>query len=153
MGNYNIINPAVNIVVEEGFTLTIGDYNIFEDKCYIKIRANKSLPLNQQPRDFYIGSYNVFEIDSKIYSPQIGDNNQFQPKSVIEQDVRVGNNCNIGACVKIPSSTILPNNTRIIYPNIQIKEKDFSEENHQTNLKELYTAQAELLNAQNQTNI
>ena len=49
-----------------------------------------------------IGSYNIFEVGSKIDSSNIGDINTFEVRSCLEANCELKNNCTIGSTAKLP---------------------------------------------------
>uniref|UniRef100_A0A7S3CLC6 Dynactin subunit 6 n=1 Tax=Strombidium rassoulzadegani TaxID=1082188 RepID=A0A7S3CLC6_9SPIT len=61
-----------------------------------------------------VGSYNLFEVGSIISSSEIGDYNEFQSKSQVEDNCKIGSNCTVGPKVMIQKGQVLGNN-KIMY--------------------------------------
>ena len=55
-----------------------------------------------------IGNYNMFEVYSSLDSTDVGDMNEFQCKSVVQDGCKIENFCQINACVTVPKGTQLP---------------------------------------------
>lgn len=83
-----------------------------------------------------IGSYNVFEISSRVEATKIGSYNTFEQKSVIEENCEIGEFCRFGAASKIPASnkqslildSKIENYTMVHYPFQRLVDTNFDVE-------------------------
>jgi dynactin-6 len=88
-----VIHPKCQIIAEGG-DITIGDHCIIEEKVRIINRARRDeqgRPVVK--RDMHIGSYNFFEVHSSLDSTDVGDLNEFQFRSVVQDGCRIENFC------------------------------------------------------------
>jgi len=93
-----ILHPSCTIIAEGG-EIIFGDYNIIEVTCnsfesiiscfiffFKKERVTIINKKNKDPsknKTMNIGSFNLFEVGTKIDSSDIGNMNQFEPRSTI----------------------------------------------------------------------
>ncbi|KRW99741.1 Trimeric LpxA-like protein [Pseudocohnilembus persalinus] len=137
-----VVHPGSSITVQEGAgPIIFGDYNIIEERCYITNKVQK----DGSVKTMYIGNYNLFEVDSKINSSNIGDFNQFEPRCILERNCEIKNGCTIGATVQIPSNSKFNNNTKIHWPEKLGKDQNFDEESHKQGIISLYESLATIL--------
>lgn len=69
-----------------------------------------------------IGSHNVFEVDCTVEASEIGDNNVFESKCFVGNNVIVTNGCIIGAGCEITEAQTLKENTIMYGENCQQRE-------------------------------
>ncbi len=85
-----------------------------------------------------IGRYNFFEVASAVDSVDIGDMNEFQFKSIVNEGSKVESFCQITAGVTVPKNTYLKNYS-VVYDDggkIRLNE-EFSEDQKKSTMKEL----------------
>lgn len=117
IGNGTIVHPRAQIIAESG-PIVIGEKNLIEDKACIinKCNSNKgSAPV------VVIGNYNVFEVGSRCESFKVGDNNVFESKCHVGQEVEVSNNCIIGGGCVLTYPQLLPENCAVYGPDCTTK--------------------------------
>ncbi|KAL4505104.1 hypothetical protein ABPG73_021951 [Tetrahymena malaccensis] len=130
-----IIHPNCTILAEGG-DIIFGDYNIIEERVSIVNKKSKDPAKN---KNMFIGSYNLFEVGSKVDTSDIGNMNHFEPRSSVEQDCQIKDKCTIGACVKLPQGTIIEDK-KIYYPDKVVKELNFDESRFQKHIVSMYQA-------------
>ena len=83
-----------------------------------------------------IGNYNVFEVFSYVESTDIGDLNEFQHRSMV-QDSKIENYCQINPCVSVPRGSFLES-CSVVYDDGKIrKNQEPNEEVKKVSIKEL----------------
>ncbi|EGR34330.1 hypothetical protein IMG5_016210 [Ichthyophthirius multifiliis] len=131
-----IIHPN-SAIIAEGGDIVIGDYNIIEERVNIVNRKNKESP--SKNKTMIIGSYNMFEVGSKIDTCDIGDFNTFEARCIVEQGCIIKNKCSIGSTIKIPQNTVL-DEKKIHFPDKVIKEMNFDEQKYKKNIIQMHQA-------------
>ena len=86
------MHPACSIIAEGG-DIIIGENNIIEEKVRIINRMRKDENGKLIKKDMYIGNFNVFEVGCTIDSSDIGNFNEFQFKSAVNEGCTIGDNC------------------------------------------------------------
>ena len=85
----------------------------------------------------YIGNFNVFEVGCSIDSSDIGNFNEFQLKSTVQEGCTIGDNCQINPCVVIPKRTKLESQTVAYDDGKYRKNTETNEEANKIKIKEL----------------
>ena len=101
------MHPKCQIIAEGG-DIIFGEYCIIEEKVRIINRAKKDEQGKLIKRDMRIGSFNFFEVHSQLDSTDVGDMNEFQFKSVVQDGCKIEDFCQINACVTVPRGSHLP---------------------------------------------
>ena len=105
-----IVHPGA-VIDARGGTITLGEYNIIEEKARIvnKIRGKDSQgrPIMKEMK---IGSCNLFESGCTISSSEIGDMNEFCHRSFVEDNCKIANYCVVGPKVTLSVGTKMANN-------------------------------------------
>ena len=102
-----MVHPYAQIIAEGG-DIIFGEYCIIEERAKIINRVMKDEKGQPIRRDMRIGSYNVFEVYSVVESSDIGDLNEFQVRSIVQEGCKIENFCQVSACMAVPSGTHLP---------------------------------------------
>lgn len=106
-----IIHPRVNIIAKTG-PIIIGENCLIEE--YATIIHDTGVPSEaalEKPPVLVIGANNVFEVGCTVEALKIGERNTFECKSYVSSEVKVSNNCVIGAGCRLESEHELPENT------------------------------------------
>jgi len=100
-GTRTIVHPCAKILATNG-PIIIGEANIFEEQVLIENKSTDTL---------VIGNNNVFEVGSIVHALAIGDQNLFETRCVVGDNVLVGSGCTFGAGTKITSPGVVPDNS------------------------------------------
>jgi hypothetical protein len=85
-----------------------------------------------------IGRYNFFEVASAVDSSDIGDMNEFQFKSIVNEGSKVESFCQITAGVTVPKNTYLKNYSVVYEDGGKIRlNEEFNEDMKKMTMKEL----------------
>ena len=104
IGKKTIVHPAAKIIAEKG-PIIIGECNLIEDRVEI---------INTRKEPLYIGSFNVFEVDSHCSAASVGSHNVLEYKSYVGPEVTITEGCVIGAACKLYNQEVLPERT-VVY--------------------------------------
>lgn len=85
-----------------------------------------------------IGNYNLFEAGCTISSSEIGDLNEFNHKCFVEDNCKIGNQCQVGPRVSLPVGTRMGNNM-VAYEDgkLMSNEESSSNDTKKPKMKEL----------------
>nr|CAG4637484.1 EOG090X0I48 [Ceriodaphnia reticulata]SVE73296.1 EOG090X0I48 [Ceriodaphnia reticulata] len=87
IGSRTVIHPRAKIIALSG-PIVIGENNIIEEQVQI---------INSGDEIMTIGNNNVFEVDCRVESKRIGDNNIVESKAFVGKETSLSNGCVIGA--------------------------------------------------------
>ncbi|KAI9296816.1 trimeric LpxA-like protein [Neoconidiobolus thromboides FSU 785] len=116
IGENNLFQSCTSVFANKGDIL-IGNNNIFEENVVI---------INNSSEPMHIGNDNYFESGSYIDSSQIGDRNQFEPRSKIQPGCIIKNETVVSANCSVEAGTILED-LSVIYGNNNVLRKQFDQ--------------------------
>ena len=150
-GENCVVHPKATIIAEGG-DIIFGEFCIIEEKAKIINRLKKDENGRPIRRDMRIGSYNVFEVHSMVESSDIGDLNEFQVRSIVQDGCKIENFCQVNACMTVPKGTHLPTHS-VVYDergNTRVNT-DFNEEAKRVTVRELCIDLMQILAKHNKT--
>lgn len=109
IGAGTVIHPRALISAEDG-PIEIGENNLIEENVEI---------VNKRREPLKIGNCNIFEVGCQMKGKSVGDNNIFESKSAVGQNVGISNGCVIGAMCQLESEELIPDNTIIFGKSCQ----------------------------------
>lgn len=102
IGSDCVVHPTVQIIARQG-PIRIGNNNLIEERVSI---------INDKPEPLIIGDHNVFEVDSRCLSTNVGNNNVMESKSSIDSTIELSDSCVIGAGCQLASDSLVHVNER-----------------------------------------
>jgi dynactin 6 len=132
-GHGTIIHPDCSIRAESA-SILFGEFNIIEERVRI---INRKPDDNPAPAQMTIGSYNLFEVGCHIEFCEIGSYNVFEHRARVEPNCKIGNGCIITAAVRLPSGSIVPDNTIVYGEGRMMKNQSMPEDQFRMNIKAL----------------
>ncbi|CAG7819842.1 unnamed protein product [Allacma fusca] len=96
-----IVHPCAKILATVG-PIVIGESNIIEELVIIENKSTEPL---------VIGKCNTFEVGATVYARAVGDNNVFETKSHVGENVIVSNGCVFGAGTRVTQPTSVVDNS------------------------------------------
>ena len=142
-GDGCIVHPGAYIAAKGG-PIIFGENCIIEEKARIvnKVKG-KDAQGKTIPHEMKIGSYNVFEAGSIVTSSRIGNLNEFQHKSFVDDNCRIGNACVVGPCAKLTPGTVLADNTFVSDDGrVMVNDESTIPETRKQKVKELCVIQS-----------
>ncbi|XP_010209734.1 PREDICTED: dynactin subunit 6 [Tinamus guttatus] len=115
-GLRTVIHPKARIIAEAG-PIVIGEGNLIEEQALIINGYPENItPETEEvePKPMVIGTNNVFEVGCYSQAMKVGDNNVIESKAFVGRNVILTSGCIIGACCKINTYEVIPENT-VIY--------------------------------------
>lgn len=109
-----IIHPRVTIIAKSG-PIIIGENCLIEEYTTIIYDTGNDTVDTEDGKSpiLVIGANNIFEVGCQVEATKIGEKNIFESKCHVSRDVKVTNNCIIGAGCQLVGAQTLPENTII----------------------------------------
>jgi len=132
IGSGCVVHPK-SVILAEGGPIEIGKNNIIEENCIIinRLLNAKEMIVKKEVPTMVIGRNNHFQVGSQIMALNIGDNNCFEIRSIISENVIVGNGCTIGMNVRVPINQKIEDNSILYGPQLLTHNSPESSLNHQ----------------------
>jgi len=120
IGEKTIIGPGCSCI-SKGGPIKIGSQNVLTERVEI---------INKSKEPMVIGDCNIFETGAKVEARRIGSNNLFAAKSVVLQDVYIGNGCVIGPMIQVFKKGNVSDYTIMAASNLTQSQKTFRRRNN-----------------------
>ncbi|XP_044745538.1 dynactin subunit 6-like [Coccinella septempunctata] len=127
-GNNCVVHPYVQILAVAG-PIIFGENCLIEERVQIIHRGPPGAATKKGP-PLVIGSDNTFEVGCRIEARKIGNNNIFESKSLIGNQVTITDDCIIGAGCKLREESVVGRNSIVYGSNCKIREVEHQLSRH-----------------------